>query len=355
VDAGFDAGDVVWLHVILPERYESEARLLFFQTLRERLAVLPGVVAAGAIHGLPLDGNRSITSVEPEGAAGVPDELPRVPFHSITPDYFRSLGIDLAAGRDFTSADRADSPPVAIVSAAFAQRHWPGEAAVGKRVRLGPADRPSLTVVGVAGDVRHYGLAQDIEPMLYLPLAQYGRGNVTFALRHDGRDPAALLVAMRTAVWSLDSTLPLDRFGTMASHVRTSLVQPRFYTALLAGFGGVAVILAFVGLYGTLAYTVRTRSRELGIRVALGAAGHDLRRLIVRHGMRLAFAGIALGVAGAFAAARMLGTFVHGVAPTDPATYAAVVGGMVLVALAACWLPARRAARLDPVRTLRGD
>jgi ABC-type antimicrobial peptide transport system permease subunit len=220
-------------------------------------------------------------------------------------------------------------------------------------VRFGGPDETPASVVGIAGDVRQYGLAADVEPVLYFPLAQVGRGNVTFAVRHDGRDAAAVLRGMREDVWALDGSIPLDRFGTMSAHIRGSLVQPRFYTALITGFGTVAVVLAFVGLYGTLAYTVRTRSRELGIRLALGAAGADLRRLVLRRGMRLALAGIALGTAGAFAATRTLGALVHGVAAGNPATFAVVLAAMAAVALAACWLPARRAARLDPVRTLR--
>jgi putative ABC transport system permease protein len=357
VDAGFDPDHAVWLQVTLPERYQSAAsRALFFDRLRERLRQLPGVMAAGGIHGLPLDGNRSITSLSIEGVAYASEQdLPRVAHHSATPGYFAALGIAIVQGRDFTSEDRADAPPVVIVSETFARTHWPDEAPLGKRVQVGAATEPWATVVGVAGDVRHHGLAEPAEPLLYRPVAQFARGNLTFALRYENGDAGALLRSARQAVWDLDATLPLDRFGTLTAHVRGSLVQPRFYTLLLAGFGVVALGLAFVGLYGTLAYTVRTRAREIGIRLALGAAGRDVHRIVIGQGMRLAAIGIVVGAAGALVASRVLRSLVFDVTPTDAPTFAAVALAMALVSLAACWLPARRAAGTDPMRTLRAE
>lgn len=356
VDAGFEPESAVWLQVTLPERYETpEARVLFFDRLRERLAALRGVTAAGAIHGLPLDGNRSNTSAMIEGAETVSgDELPRVAHHSVTPGYFEALRVPLSSGRDFTAADDASAPPVAVVSETFARKYWPSESALGKRLRIG-ADEEWTTVIGIAGDVRHHGLAQPPEALLYRPVAQFARGNMTFALRYGRVGPEPLLRNAREAVWELDPDLPLDRFGTLQAHVQRSLVQPRFYTSLIAGFSAIALGLAFIGLYGTLAYTVRTRAREIGIRVALGAARRDVQRIVVGQGMVLAAVGIVLGSAGALAASRALRSLVFGVTPTDAATFAAVAAAMALVALVACWLPARRAARTDPIDALRAE
>jgi putative ABC transport system permease protein len=356
VDAGFDPESVVWLRVQLPERYETpEARVLFFERLQERLAALPGVTATGAIHGLPLDGNRSIISAVFEGAEAVPEnEQPRFPHHSVTAGYFDALAIPIRAGRAITPADVSGGPPVAVVSETFARTHWPDGPAVGRRLRIGGAEQWT-TVVGVAGDVRHHDLTQPPEPLLYRPLAQATRTNVTYALRYGRAEQGALLRGAREAVWAMDPTIPLDRFGTLPAHVRGALVQPRFYTLLLAGFGAVALGLAFVGLYGTLAYVVRARARELGIRVALGAARRDVHRSVVGQGMLLAVIGIALGGAAAIAASRALAALVFGVTPTDVPTFLAVVAAMALVALAACWLPARRAARTDPVTALRAE
>jgi putative ABC transport system permease protein len=356
VDAGFDPASVVWLNVQLPERYESaEARALFYDRLHERLSALPGVTEVGAIHGLPLDGNRSITSVVFEGGEAVPaNEQPRFPQHSITPGYFAALGIPFVAGRDITPADAAGAAPVAVVSETFARMRWPAGRAVGGRLRIGAAEQWT-TVVGVVADVRHHDLAQPAEPLLYQPVAQATRPNLTFAIRYGQAEADALLRGAREAVWALDATIPLDRFGTMPGHVRAALVQPRFYTLLLAGFGAAALGLACVGLYGTLAYTVRARTRELGIRLALGAARGDVHRLVIGQGMLIAAIGIALGAAGALAASRALAAFVFGVTPTDVPTFVAVGGAMAAVALAACWLPARRAARTDPARALRAE
>jgi predicted lysophospholipase L1 biosynthesis ABC-type transport system permease subunit len=220
-------------------------------------------------------------------------------------------------------------------------------------VRIGANE--TLTVVGVAADVRHYGLAEELEPMLYRPLAQLARSNVTIVARHSSADPAALIREIRAAVWAQDATIPLSASGTLQQQVSASLVQPRFYTALLAGFSVVALALAFVGLYGTLAYTVRTRRREVGIRVALGAGMGDVRGMVVAQGMRLAGVGIALGFAGSLLASRALRTLVFGVTTTDLPTFTMVAAAMAAVALVACWFPARRAARTDPMITLRSD
>jgi predicted permease len=356
VDPGFEPAGVVWIDVEAPDRFEDAAeRAAFFERVRERLGGLPGVRSTGAIHGLPLDRNRSLTTVLPEGHDGGGEAgVPRMPFFAVTPGYFTTLDIPLS-GRDFSSADHPEAAPVVIINETFARRFWPDGTALGRRVRAGDPDTaPWATIVGVAADVRHYGLGQDIEPMLYRPVAQFPRTWLAFTIRHDA-SAAALLPAVRAALWDMEPGMPLDDFGTLEAQVRASIVEPRFYTALLAAFGAAATALAFVGLYGNLAYTVRLRRRELGIRLALGAAPRDVQRLVVGQGLRLALIGIIAGTVGALAASRVLSTLVFGVTPRDPATLTAVALAMLVIAAVACWAPARRAAAIDPIGTLRID
>jgi len=358
IDAGFDVEDVVWLNVSLPaRRYESAAaRQAFFERALEQVRALPGVREAGAIHGTPLDGNNSRTSVLPEGAAPANGEAALdVSFHSVLPGYFSALGIRLLEGRDVSSLDRTGSTPVAVVSEKFARHLWPGERALGKRFRFAENEDASfITVIGIAADVRHYGLAQDPEPMMYLPFAHFPRTWLGIAVKHEGA-AAPLLGAMRAAIWTLDPALPLDAFGTMRERVSTSLGSQRFRTYLLSAFAAVALLLTFVGLYGTMAHLVRARRREMGIRLALGAAARDVRAMVVGRGMRIAAVGILLGTVAAFAATRLLASFVFGVSTTDPLTFAAGIAFMAATAFLACWLPARRAATIDPARTLRAE
>jgi predicted permease len=358
VDAGFDVDNVVWLNLQLPtRRYESAAaRAAFFERALDEVRALPGVRAAGAIHGMPLDGNSSRTSVLPEGAATTDAEQARdVLFHSVLPGYFSALGIRLLEGRDVSALDRTGSTPVAVLSEAFARSLWPGERALGKRFALASdAAAPLITVIAIAADVRHYGLAHDPEPMMYLPFAHFPRNLLGIAVKHDGA-AAPLLGAIRAAIWSLDPALPLDDFGTMRERVSSSLGDQRFRTYLLSTFAVVALLLTFVGLYGTMAHMVRARRREMGIRLALGAAARDVRSLVVGRGMRIAAIGILLGTIGALAATRLLASFVFGVTTTDPLTFTAGIAFMAATAFLACWLPARRAAAIDPARTLRAE
>ncbi len=357
VAPGFEPNGVAWVDVELPDRrYPSaDARLSFFQTLLDRVRAIPGVQAAGAIHGMPLDGNRSLTTMLPEDfVAEDPERPPRLPFHSVLPGYFHALGIPILDGRDVTDADGPGGLRVAVVSATFARRFWSGERAVGKRFRFGDIARDDswVTVVGVAGDVRHHGLAQEPEAMVYVPYAQVPRALLALVVRHD---PAAatVLPTLRETIWSYDASLPLDDFGTLRQRLRGSLAEERFRTWLLAGFAAVALLLSCIGLYGAMSQFVRARRRELGIRVALGAERHDLRRLVVGHGLRILAFGLLLGLGASLAATRTLSAFLFGIASTDPLTYALGCGTLAVAALIACWIPARRAAVVDPARTLR--
>jgi predicted permease len=359
VNPGFDPSDVVWIDVRLPQRYETaDARRAFFDALLTRVGTIQGVRWAGAIHGRPLDRNQSITNVLPEGrTVGGGEGAPRTSWTVLTPGYFAALGIPLVAGRDITSADGAGASPVVVVSRSLAERFWPGENAVGKRIRMGQLtdDAPFLTIVGVAGDVLQFGLGTSPEPMVYRPYAQVPRTWLGLVVRHDGVPSGPLLAALRQAVWSIDPALPLEEYGTMDAHVRSSIGEPRFRALAFAAFSTVATLLAFVGLYATLAWLVRTRRRELGIRMALGAAAADVRKIVVVRGMTLALAGIALGLIGAIVASRLLASMVFGITTTDASTLLSVSTAMAVVAFVACWLPARRAGATDPARTLRQE
>ena len=357
VDPGFDSKDVVWLDVTLPERYaNAAARLAFFSDLLEQARAVTGVVDAGAIGGRPLGGGNAIATMQPEGTLPADgQQVPRFPFHTVMPGYFAAMGIPLIDGRDVSDDD--GTTRVAVVSRSLAQRFWPGERAVGRRFWMGRvgAEAPLTEVVGVAGDVLQYGLGRAPEPIVYRPAAQVPvpRATLSLIVRHDGRDARQAIEALRAAAWRLDPALPLDRFGTMEGAVHASIGEPRFRSLALAIFSAIAALVAAVGLYATLAWVVRARRRELGIRMVLGADLGAVRGLVLRQGMRLALAGILLGSLVAAAASRLVASMVFGITPRDVPTFAAAAAGMTAIALLASWIPARRAAAVDPVETLR--
>ena len=357
VDLGFDAQNVVWLDVALPTRAYTNgpSRTTFLTELVARAGAEPGVAQASFIGGRPLGGGNFVTSVAAEGRLPGQGEQPlRVPLHSVSRGYFETLAIPRRDGRDFDATDTAQSPPTAVVSRSFAERLWPGERAVGKRLWMGrvSADAPLTTVVGVVDDVRHYGLSEPGQPVLYRALTQLPIGRGSLLVRHSGPS-AETIQALRRAAWRLDGTLPLERYGTMRELVRAALGEPRLGAVLFGTFGAIAVAFACVGLYGTLAWVVRTRRREMGIRLALGAGAGDLRRLVIGQGLRLAGTGIGLGLVAALLLSRLLTSLVYGVSTTDLPTFAVTAAIMAGVAAVACWIPAQRAARLDPVETLR--
>ena len=360
VAPGFDPANVVWLDVSLPERlYPGPApKVIFFDELIARARAVPGVVAASVILGRPLGGGNGVSTVAAEGSlpqAGAP--TPRVPFHVIAPGYFDTLAIPRLDGRDIADADTATAPRVGIVNRAFADRFWPGERAVGKRFWMGrvAADAPLTEVVGVVENVRQYALADPPQPMVYRPLAQVPRGALSVVVRHDGRAPGGVIQQLRDAAWAIDPALPLGAGGTMDAQVWTSIREPRFRASALAVFGVVAATIAFVGLYATLAWIVRARHRELGIRLVLGAEAGQIRTLVIRRGLLLASLGIVAGLVVATVLADTLASMVFGIAPTDVPTFAAAAGGMLALAVVASWIPARRAAAVNPVEILRGD
>ena len=287
-----------------------------------------------------------------EGSDLPPDQVPDIHLTTIGTGYFETLGVPLLRGRDFRDADRGSAPQVAIVSDAAARRFWPGEDPIGRRLRLDDADTLAWTVVGVARDTKVLTLGEAPRPYLYLPFSQAYDDAMSVIVRTSG-DPAALLPLIRNEARALDPNLPIWEQKTMGEHLGLMLFAPRMGATLLSLFGVLAALLASIGLYGVVAYTVSQRTREVGIRVALGARPRDVVRLVVRQGMALVAVGSGLGVALALVMTRPLATFLYGVESFDPITVVSVVVLLGSVALVASFVPALRAARVDPMVALR--
>ena len=356
VDPGFDSEQLLTMRFSLPAPKYPRAQIGgFTQQLHERLRALPGVRAVALSSDLPLSGDTSAGPIELEGQTAVPaDSEIRMYRHRVTPQFFATLGIPLVQGRDFTADDRAQAPGVVIVSEALARRYWPGENPLGKRLKEQGESNPWLSIVGVAADVKYRGLPQNpnADPDVYYPLQQRPTNNLSLAVRTEA-DPAGLTGVIRSELQKLDPDLPVYGVTTMAQRVTNQTTQARFSTWLLGIFGGLALLLAAVGIYSVMAYAVEQRTHELGIRLALGAGAGDVLRLVLRHGMRLALLGVALGLGAALVVTRLMKGLLFGVAAIDPLTYAGIALLLTAVVLVACWLPARRAARVDPIVALR--
>ncbi|HSR41471.1 MAG TPA: ABC transporter permease, partial [Longimicrobiales bacterium] len=322
VDPGFEPDNAVWLHVSVPSDVYAtpEQRLAFFGEVESRLESVPGVASVGGTENLPMGRNRSLAWVSPEELTlPTGEDPPMVSLNRITPDYFDAIGTSLLGGRSFALTDDLDSPPVVVVNRALAQRFWPGREALGRRVRLGPpdGDEPFREVVGVVENLRQQSVATAPEPELYIPWRQAPRTNLSFVVRGPAAD-ADLLPALLEEVWAVDATIPIPRRGTLEGQMRASVVEPRFYTLLLSAFAGLALVLALVGLYGTMAYTVERRTHELGVKMALGAGRRRILREVLRKGALLLAAGLTVGLLGAAVTTRFLESFVFGVTPGDP-------------------------------------
>jgi putative ABC transport system permease protein len=330
----------------------------FYESLLAGIAALPGVEAAAAVNYLPLTGRWWSIEVRAEGTPPAPPgQRPSAYGRVVSPGYFQAMGIALRDGRDFTRFDRTD--PVAVVSEAFARRHWPGQSPLGRRLSVDNPPGPWLTVVGVAADVRVDGLEEEARPLFYVPLRQ-----ATFGFYPDwGMDlvvrtrsaPEGLAPAVRDEVRRRDPALPVFAVETMESRLSGSTARRRAAAQVFGAFAGVALLLAATGLSGLVAFSVRLRVREMGVRAALGARPRDLVSLVLREGLAVAAMGAALGLAAAMAASRVLASLLYATPALDPATFAAVTGLLVLVSLVACYGPARRAGRLDPIAALRQD
>jgi putative ABC transport system permease protein len=274
--------------------------------------------------------------------------------HRVTPGFFATLGIPLLKGRDFTADDHAQAPGVVIISEALARRCWPGEDALGKRLREEGASNPWVSVVGVAADVKYRGLPNNpnADPDVYFPLLQRPNNNLSLAVR-TAAEPANLTATIRQELQKLDPNLPVYNVMTMAQQVARQTTQARFSAWLLGIFGALALALAAVGIYGVMSYLVTQHTREIGIRMALGAQARDVLKLVVGQGLALTLIGVGVGLIGALALTRLMKTLLFGVSATDPLTFAVIALLLVGIALLACWIPARRATKVDPVIALQ--
>ena len=362
VDPGFDPAGVLTLNVSLPDaKYDAAKARQYIADFTERLRGLPGVTAAGGSSIIPLSGSSygiSLSSIDGRQVGDDPD-APSVQVRLATPGYLRAMGIPLRRGRDLEPADHAEAPRVLLANEAAAKLLWPGEDALGHAIVLGTrfgfgGDRANGTVVGIVGDAREMRVSREALPTVYLPHAQWPVGFMGMALRTAG-DPALLVAAAREQARALDADVPVFSTLTMEQRLAESVATQRFYMLLLAVFAIAALTLAAIGIYGVLAFGVAQRSREIGIRVALGARPGDVAGLVARTGLSLAVVGIVLGLAGSVALTRVLDGILYQVEPTDPMTLAGVSLLLLLVATLAVVLPARRATKVDPMMALRSE
>jgi putative ABC transport system permease protein len=361
VNPGFEPGRVSTFTVTLsPVKYPGlEQQRTFGNALLEQVRRIPGVDSAALAFGLPLSGESFQLSFDVAGRpAPPPNAEPRAQIRVVSAGYFGTMGIPLLRGRVFTDADRPGSPLALLISEETARRHFSDEDPIGTTITFGwrreDGNRLSGEIVGVVGDVAHRSLGGEVRPHAYAAFDQWPIDVLTVVMRSRG-DPGAALAAARTAVAALDRDVPVYDAFTLASMVDRSLGQPKFYMMLLVAFAGLAMVLAAVGIYGVIAYTVQQRTREIGIRIALGASAERVVAMVVRRGLVLALAGVALGTAGAFAVTRVLRSLLYGVGERDPATFIGVAVLLAVVALLASWIPARRAARVDPLTAMRAE
>ena len=355
-DPGFDPANVLTMSIKLPAvKYKEEPqRVAFYQDLVQRVKAYPGVESAAAVNFLPLGGANSSDSYlvegEPEPAPGQENEGR---YRVATPDYFHTMNISLSRGRGFTEQDKTGTQPVVIVNETLARKHWPGQDPIGKRIRFyGPLDQaPWMSVVGVVQDVK-FELNSPVTPEYYLPHAQDSWTSMVLVAK-TGVDPASLAPALRQQVWAIDKDQPVFDVRTMYEVRAISVALYSFSSVMFGIFAVVALLLASVGIYGVMAFMVTQRTQEIGIRMALGARSADVLSLVVMHGMKLAVAGIVLGLAASWGLTRFMEALLFGVTATDLLTFSAVSFFLLLAAFIACYLPARRATKVDPLVALR--
>lgn len=356
VSPGFEPDGVLTLHLQAPSGlYRSGSIAEYYQTVLQRVRGLPGVTAAGAIQHLPFSGYSWSIPFEPEGFVTPPGAaMPAAGSRIVTPGYFAAIGQPLLAGRDIERAD-AERPDVAIVNETIARKYFDApDKAIGRTLRLrSPQGTMNpLRIVGVVGDVRHSALDAAPEPEVYISVSRTSINAMMLAVRSAG-EPSSLVPALREAVWSIDRDVPMSDVETMGAKIGESLGRPRLLLVLLGAFAGLGGLLAIVGVYGVVAYSVAQRSRELGIMIALGAERGRIIRNVLREAATYAIAGLAIGIPGAVAASRLLRTLVFGVSPTDAPTYVAIAASTLVVVVAAAVLPAIRASSVDPVAALK--
>jgi predicted permease len=359
VSPGFNPENVLTVELSMsgPKYKDGPAILAIYHQLWERLEALPGVTAAGAVTSLPLSEMYAWGPIVIEGRTPPPGEqFINADQRIAGGDYFRAMEIPLRSGRFFNADDTEAKPRVAVIDEFMAREYWPHEDPLGKRIRFGGLDDDGkwITIVGVAGRIKQYTLDSDSRIALYLPQTQYPTPSMNVVMR-TRTDPTNLTAAVADAIHGLDPDLPLYNVRTMDQRLEESLARRKFSMALLTAFAGLALALATIGVYGVIAYLVNQGTRELGIRIALGASQRNILALVLRQGMSLALTGVAIGVAAALALTRLMQSLLFGVKATDALTFAAIPLVLVVIALVTSLIPARRASRIDPMVSLRSE
>jgi predicted permease len=354
IDPGFETSNVLLVSVNVGMRgYEAERGLQFFTRAADRIRTVPGVSAASFAFPLPLDAYGSTEVVTPEGyVPRVAHERLEVGFSVVGPDYFRAMNTPLVSGRGFTETDTATTPRVVVVNDTMARRFWPKESALGKRIRIGDEDSPQAAIVGVAKDGKYNLLGEPPTEYFFIPHAQNYRGTMTMIARTT-RSPGALSAAVQREIAALDPDVPLYGVKTMPMFLNRLLSLPTSVAVIVALFALIALLMASVGLYGVVSYSIARRTREIGLRIAIGADRGDVMRMVLKNGLALTMVGVAIGTLAALALMRVAASLLYGVGPNDPATFVAGAIVLAIVALVATYVPARRAMRLDPTTALR--
>ena len=358
VNPGFNPHHVLTFTFDLPEtQYSTDQQKIFYHQALDRFNAIPGVVSAAAALPLPISGHRFNISFKIEGRPVANGNEPSEEVRIVSPGYFKTMGIPLLEGREFAATDTPTSPDVVIINQAFAARYFPNEDPIGKRMIPGVSDtnvpqEPAREIVGVVGNVKTVALNRGVKPEYFLPYPQALIGSMNIVLRTQGA-PESVLDAARETIHSMDSTLPLYRVQTMDQYLGASVAQLRISMALLSIFAGLALALAAVGIYGVMSHLVTQRTHEVGIRMALGAQRDDVLRLVLGQGIKLALTGVITGIFAAWGLTRLLAAMLYGISAQDPLTFGVIAVLLALVALAACYIPAWRATKVDPLVALR--
>jgi putative ABC transport system permease protein len=355
VDPGFTPENATLLQLSLPQKKYAmpEQQTAFADALLERVKVLPGVQSAGITHSMPLLGGYVLT-FSIEGRPPIAPSDQRTHYYAVTPDYFRAMGIRLIRGRTFTPRDDAKAPRVAIVNEAFARQFFPNEDPIGKRIDIDLGPDAWREIVGIVGDIKQDGPDRATSAQSYEPFAQKPFDSIDLVIRTKGA-PAALLGALRPAVYAVDKDQPIGTIRPLEEIMAERIARQRFATTLLSVFSVVALVIAAVGIYGVMAYNVVQRTGEFGIRMALGAQRGDVLRLVLRQGGKLIGLGLVIGLAATLAASRAMGSMLFNTSAYDPLTLATITLLLAAVALVACFFPANRATKVNPIEALRAE